>query len=131
MPRVALTPVAVNPETRTAVVLASVGAAVNAGVGEGHSINPPNGVMPEELMLWVSHTTASSKNVTVKAGVNPPSESSVRGDLVTAFGAGDATTVNGLIPLSSRFLQADGNINVDVEAATTGRIAVLYVPRTA
>lgn len=130
MPRTAIPVTELTAEAATNVVLASVGVALDPT--NEHVITPPADCDPRELMLWVTHTTSSEKDVTVLAGVNPPAVRNGAGDLVEAFAAGNTTAVNKIIPLtSSRFLQADGTIHVDVEAATTGRIACLRLPREA
>lgn len=128
MARTALTPTKLTPEAQNAVVLASVGAAIDAT--DSHVVTPPAGVAPEELIVWVTHTTASEKTITIKKGDNPPAVGSSAGDLVLTFAAGNTTAVNGMAPLSSRFLQSDGTIEIDVAASTTGRIAVFYLPRS-
>ena len=75
--------------------------------------------MPEEL-----------KNVTVLAGDNPPANAQGAGNLVEAFGAGDSTPVVKRIVLdSSRFLQNDGTINIDVASGATGKIRCFKVSR--
>lgn len=76
----------------------------------------------EELLISVNNTTVSAKTITIKAGANPPALAAGQGDLVVSC---DAST-NG-IPLridSSRYVQADGTINLDAEAAMTGTIVV-------
>ena len=96
-----------------------------------HVITPPSGAMPEELLLFLVHTTGSSKAVTVKAGDAPAAAQRGLGDLTITMGDGSSTAVLSLTPLSSsRFIQDDGTINVDIASATTGRIACFYVPRT-
>lgn len=129
MARTAITITELTAESATAVVLASVGGALDPT--NGHVITPTGDIDPRELFLWVTHTTASEKDVTVKAGDNPPAVRTGAGDLVEAFAAGDSTPVNKIIPLtSSRFTQDDGTIIIDVEAAMTGRIACFRAPRS-
>ena len=86
----------------------------------GHVITPAG--PPEELLIIVNNTTVSTKTVTIKAGANPPALSAGQGDLVVTC----AASTNG-IPLrvdSSRFVQADGTINLDIAASMTGTIQV-------
>lgn len=91
----------------------------------GHVISGAN---LEELYLRINATFAGAKNYTIKAGANPPALEAGQGDLVIAIN--NAVKVVG--PFSSqRFAQKDGSLNVDVEAAATGTIAAVHVPRTA
>lgn len=102
----------------------------------GNDLDPTNGhvITPtcpvNELVIEITHTTASSKNVTVLAGDNPPANAQGAGNLVEAFGAGDSTPVVKRIVLdSSRFLQNDGTINIDVASGATGKIRCFKVSR--
>lgn len=129
MARTALTVTTLTPEAVSAFVLASGGTAIDAT--NNHVITPAADCDPRELVLFITHTTASEKTVTVKAGDNPPAVRNGAGDLVATMAAGNSTATHAFVPLtSSRFLQEDGTINVDVAASTTGRIAVLRIPRT-
>jgi hypothetical protein len=125
MPRTALTPVALV--ANSSVTASSV--ALDAT--NSHVFTPSTAL--DEFFLLVSHTTASTKTVTVKAGDSPPADAAGQGDLVVSFGAGNVTAVVKLIgPLSSsRFIQNDGTVNVDVEAGATGTVTVYRVPRNA
>jgi hypothetical protein len=80
----------------------------------------------EEVYLVIAATFAGAKNYTIKAGANPPALNAGQGDLVIAIN--NTTKLVG--PLTSaRFVQKDGSLNVDVEAAATGTIAAIHVPR--
>lgn len=129
MARTAVTVTEWTTEASNAVVLASAGVALDPT--NGHVITPPADCDPRDLLVFVVHTTATEKDVTVKAGANPPAVRSGAGDLVVALGDGSTASVNTFIPLGggSRFMQADGTIYVDVEASATGRIACFRVPR--
>ena len=91
----------------------------------------PAGSFPlDTVILRVTNTTAGAKNVTIKAGDNPPADAAGQGDLVTAFGAGNVTPVVKFITFeSARFLQSDGTVHIDVEAGTTGFISAWRIPR--
>lgn len=110
----------------------------NSSIAEpaGNAVDPANGHILtlsgeqclEEFVLDVNFTFAGAKNLTIKAGAYPPALSQGQGDLVVAIN--NATRRVG--PFSSaRFAQADGSLWVDVEAATTGTIKAIHVPRTA
>lgn len=95
-------------------------------VANGHYV--PGSTPLEELYLEVNLTFAGAKNVTIKAGANPPALSAGQGDLVVAIN----NAVKLIGPFSSaRFAQADGSLQVDLEAASTGTIKAIHVPRTA
>lgn len=129
MPRTALAITTLTPEAVSAFVLASGGTAVDPT--NGHVITPTGSIVPSELVVFIVHTTAAQKTVTVKAGVNPPALRKGAGDLVATMADGSVTNTLAFIPLGggSRFMQDDGTIWIDVAAATTGRIAVFRVPR--
>ena len=118
---------------RTAVTVTTLTANANTANPAGTTIDPTNGhiisgVPSEELVLEINATFAGAKNYTVKAGANPPGLSAGQGDLVVALNA----VIGRIGPLTSaRFVQADGSIWVDVEAAATGTIKAFWVPRTA
>lgn len=97
----------------------------------GHSIDiGTSGADCSELVIEVTHTTASEKDVTVKAGDNPPADASGQGDLVEAFAAGDSTpVVKSIVLESARFIQDDGLIHIDIEAGTTGSIKAFTLPK--
>lgn len=129
MARTALTITTLTPNTPTV----GLGTATNIDATNSHSITLARPTTPAEIILVVKNTTASTKTVTVKAGVNPPSVRSGGGDMTALSLTDGSTTVQyGVIgPLeASRYMQADGTINVDVAASMTGTITVLYIPRS-
>ena len=88
-----------------------------------------DGVPARKVLLEVWHTTASEKELTVKAGDNPPAVATGLGDEVVACAAGDSTPTFYVLPLdSSRFIQDDGTILIDIEAAMTGFIRAYAMP---
>ena len=90
--------------------------------------------VPERTILRITNTTASTKTVTIKAGsTNPPAVAGGLGDLVVSLTAGNVTTQVAFVgPLdSSRFLQADGSLSLDVAASMTGTITAFRVPKSA
>jgi hypothetical protein len=128
MARTAVTITTLTAEAANASVLTTDGVAIDAT--NSHVITPPAGCMLEELLLRVTNTTASTKTATVKAGSNPPSQRAGSGDLVLSLTDGSSTSTHTFVPLSSsRFSQATGVVNVDIEAAMTGRIACYRLPR--
>lgn len=97
-------------------------------VANGHVLTLPAGATLEEIMLEVNLTFAGAKNVTIKAGSNPPALEAGQGDLVVAIN----NAVRLIGPLTSgRFLQAGGLLFVDLEAAATGTIKAIRLPREA
>ena len=121
---------------RSAVTITTLAGNTWGAQPTGNDLDPTNGhvITPtcpvNELVIEITHTTASEKDVTVKAGDNPPANAQGKGDLVEAFGAGNVTPVVKRIVLdSSRFLQNDGTIEIDVEASATGKIRCFKVSR--
>jgi hypothetical protein len=129
MARTAITVTTLTPNTPAALP-----AGTNIDATNNHSITLARPATPGKLILVVKNTTASTKTVTVKAGANPPATSSGAGDM-TALSLTDGSTTPqyGIIGpfAASRYLQADGTINVDVASGMTGTIAAIYIPRTA
>ena len=102
-------------------------AGVVADATNSHVITPT--VPVSELLIRVTHTAASAKNFTVKAGDNPPAGAAGQGDLVVAFAAGDVTPViKYLVIASDRFQQDDGTILIDLESGFTGAVAIFAPP---
>ena len=124
---------------RTALTVTTITANTATADPAGDDLDPTNGhyltvSSPlDEYVIRVTHTTSSTKTVTVKAGDNPPADAAGVGDLTTSFGAGNVTAVVKWIgPLtSSRFIQNDGTLSIDVQASATGKIAVFRIPRNA
>lgn len=114
-------------------VLNNAGTAIDAT--NGMNIVIPTTSIPasgdaDRLVLYVQNTTASTKTVTVRAGVNPPAFRKDIGDIVTGnLSANTGTAFIGPFE-SSRHLQADGSINVDFASSMTGTIWALLVPRS-
>lgn len=77
----------------------------------------------DRLIIEFTNTFAGTKACTVKAGVNPPGFRKGVGDLTTGAIAQNAVSILGPLE-AARFAQADGSINVDVDASTTGTIRV-------
>jgi hypothetical protein len=125
MPRTALT--VVDLAANSSVTASSV----SLDATDSHVFTPAHPL--DEYFVLATNTTASTKTLTVKAGDSPPADAAGQGDLVVSFGAGNVTPVTKLVgPLSSsRFIQSDGTVNLDVAAAMTGTITVYRVPRTA
>ena len=82
-----------------------------------------------ELLIRVTHTAASEKDLTFPVGDNPPADAAGVGSIVTPFAAGDSTPVVKWFVLSSaRFAQNDGTLNIDLETGFTGSIAIFALP---
>jgi hypothetical protein len=97
------------------------GTALNAGVGNGHTIAAAE---PEWTLLRVD--ASAGGDITILAGDSPPAIAAGQGDLVVAVGI----ETRWIGPLESgRFLQNDGSVLIDVEAATAGTITAFRVPR--
>lgn len=121
---------------RTAVTITTLSGNTWGAQPTGDDLDPTNGhvITPtcpvNELVIEITHTTAGAKNVTVLAGDNPPANAKGKGNLVEAFGAGNVTPVVKRVVLdSSRFLQNDGTIEIDVESGATGKIRCFKVSR--
>ncbi len=111
-----------------------VALAMNDGTapGAGTAINVTNGAYipaanrSQRILLHVKNTVAAAKNVTIKAGVYPPAFRQGLGDLVVQV---PATSGERLFVLeSARFIQADGTIWIDFEAAMTGTAFAYKLP---
>lgn len=101
------------------------GTTLNAGSGNGHVIAKAE---PERTILRVANTTASIKTVTVKAGQYPPAWAAGQGDLTVSLAANTGVAYIGPFE-SGRFVQKDGSLLVDVEAAMTGTIIAFLEPK--
>lgn len=111
----ARTSLAVTALTANNNIAKPAGAAVD--VANGHTI-PANG-KTQNLILEVANTFAGAKNVTIKAGANPPAFRSVA-DLVIAVPASSTRIIS--LPESAAYVQADGSLWVDYESGTTGTV---------
>lgn len=106
----------------TAVVM---GAGVTINVSNGAVINA--GGSTRGLFLRVTNTNGSDRVLTVKAGDNPPSLNSGKGDITATV---VATTGDVLLSMEgARVLQDDGTINVDFAASFAGKIWAFRVPK--
>lgn len=94
------------------VVLAS-GAIPHVPAGEG-------------LVLRVANTAAAPHVVTLRAGAYPPAFEAMKGDQTVSV---TNATTKWIGPLEyARHAQADGSINIDFDAGTTGTITAFLVP---
>lgn len=122
MPRTAVTPTAFS---RSAKVTRQAGTTIDATlVTNGVNIS---GVPLEELVVEVTNTFAGAKVVTVQPGANPPALSAGQGSMTGSLAQNDVAFFGPFE--SARYAQADGSLNVDFEAATTGTIRAYRVPR--
>lgn len=118
----------------TLTSIAGVSAFTATALPAGTAIDPTNGhnvpsafAKTSELFLYVDHTTASTKVLTIKAGVNPPALRSAIGDATFTLAA---TTKYFVGPFeAAQFAQADGSLNVDVAAGATGTIYPIIIKR--
>jgi hypothetical protein len=122
---------AIGITTLTPNTAQTVPAGTTIDATNSHVLTIPRPATPGEVVINVTNTTASTKTVTLKAGASPPALLSGGGDIVLSLTDGSTTPTRGRIgPINAaRFLQADGTINVDVAAGTTGTIEALYIPR--
>jgi hypothetical protein len=106
----------------------------DAGLADpaGTTADPTNGHnilavgQSQRIVLRVANSAEASKNLTVKAGNNPPAQRAGLSDKVVAVGAGATVWIG---PLSSdRFIQANGSMNVDLEAGFAGTITAFQWP---
>lgn len=105
------------------------GTAIDQANGMNVALAPntiPAGDSAEALVLRVHNTAVAAHNVTIDAGVNPPSFRAGIGALVVAVTNATTKWVGPLEP--ARFLQADGSVNVDFDAGFTGDITAFVVP---
>jgi hypothetical protein len=99
--------------------------ALNPGVGNGHTIANADS---ERTLIRVTNTHGSVHPVVLKAGTYPPAIASGQGDLSVSVPA--TTGVAWIGPVESgRFLQNDGSLLIDVEAAHTGTITAFKIPK--
>lgn len=118
---------------RDAVAVTSL--ALNASVDQpaGTAINPTNGASiavggdASGVIVRINNTHATlAKIATVKAGVKPPAELASRGDLAESIAL---TGTEYLVLEGGRFVQADGTIWIDFEAAMTGTVMAFRLPQ--
>lgn len=124
--------------TANGAVLNNAGTAIDATNGMNIAI-PSTGIpavgSTDEIILYVQNTTASTKTVTVRAGVGTgvtPGAAFRSG--IGDFVSGNLTASTGTAFIGpfdpSRFVQADGSLNVDFAASMTGTIWALQRPRS-
>lgn len=102
-------------------------AGTSADATNDHVITPTKPI--SKILLRVSHTAASEKDLTVLAGDNPPAVAAGQGNLEVAFAAGNVTPVVKWFVLSSdRFQQDNGEIHIDLESGFTGTLTAFLMP---
>jgi hypothetical protein len=112
-----------------------VGLAVDGGTapGAGTTINVANGALlaaggnTQRLAIHVKNTAVADKNVTIKAGANPPALAQGVGDLVVSVPASTGERL--IVVESARFAQINGDIHVDFETGMTGTILAYRLPK--
>ena len=101
--------------TKSAAVTKPAGLTINTTNGA----NVAGPLPTRKLCFEIQNTDTGAHNVTFKAGVNPPALHAGVGDLVVSAVASS----NILVEIeSSRFLQADGSINIDFATGLTGKV---------
>lgn len=120
---------------RTAVAITALTANDKTTVPTSTSLDPTNGhsiagafAKNEHVLLYIDHTTASAKNLTIKAGVQPPALREGLGDLVISLTASTTFIVGPLE--AARFAQSDGSLNFDIAASATGTVGAVRAPHS-
>lgn len=117
---------------RDAVAITALASGAGTAQPAGTTINVGNGATipaksSDRLVVRVTNTAGAEKEVTFKAGVNPPAIRKGIGDLVVKL---PATTGDVLVVLeTARHAQADGSILADFSAATAGIISAVRIPK--
>lgn len=124
---------------RTSIPITTV-AAGGAQVPAGTTIDQANGMVistvntglpsfksGNRLFLEVTNTAAGAHVITIRAGVTPPAHRAGLGDLTSSVIATTGRQLIGPLDLS-RHAQADGSINVDWDAGSTGIVNCWYLP---
>jgi len=117
---------------RDAVAHTAVVSGVTSATPETVTITPANGATiaavkdAARLLVRIQNTTAATKKVTIKAGVNPPALRAGLGDLVITM---LEKTDEVIVIESARFSQVDGTVLVDFEAGMTGKISAIRLPK--
>lgn len=125
---------------RTSIPLTNLSANGSIAAPAGTAIDATNGmqvVIPtwaiprtanvENLVLILNNTAGSAKQVTVRAGMNPPASQAARGDLTVSVAAGGTRYLGPFE--SARFIQTDATLQIDFESGTTGTVTALLLPR--
>jgi hypothetical protein len=117
---------------RDAVAVTTLTTNVVTNTPAGTTINTTNGANLAQYeaarsVVRITNTAGTEKEVTFKAGVNPPAVRKGMCDLIVKV---PATTGDVLIPIEpSRFSQAEGTINVDFQSGMTGKISVVQISK--
>lgn len=82
---------------------------------------------PSRSVIRVINTAGTAKNVTVRAGANPPAWRAGQGDLVMSVPAGEQAWIPPLT--EARYMQAGSKVHVDFEAGFTGRVTPFKLAR--
>jgi hypothetical protein len=123
--------------TPNSAVLNNAGTAIDATNGMNIALTSntvPAAGGADTLVLYVQNTTASTKTVTVRAGVGGGATPGAAfrsglGDLVTGnLTASTGTAFIGPFDVS-RFVQTDGSINVDFASGMTGTVWAVLLPK--
>jgi hypothetical protein len=115
-------PVTALSRTAKVVVTPSSGTAID--VANGMVVT---GVPMEELVIQVINTFAGAKIVTIQAGANPPALAAAQGAMTGSLAQNEVADFG---PFEgARFSQANGDLFIDFEAAMTGNVRALRVPR--
>lgn len=95
--------------------------------GSTDTLTITGGADADKLLVIINNTTASTKKVTIKAGAtNPPAVRKGLGDLVITL---TEKTTQVVAVESARFAKTDGTIEVSCEAATTGFLSAVRIPK--
>ena len=112
----------VNAQTAPATTAIDVANGMNIALA---SSAVPSASSSWDLVIVYNNTFAGAKSIIVRAGANPPSSRASKGDLSIS----NTTQVSYVGPFEpARFLQADGSINIDFTAGTTGTVLALLMP---
>ena len=112
------------PVTALAADAGTVPATTAVDPTNDHVVTPAGPT--DRLLFHLKNTAGAGKTFTFKAGVNPPAFRKDLGDLIVSLAA--TTGEQFVVIESARFMQADGTLNLDVEAGATGNEAVYRLP---
>lgn len=122
MARTAITPVQLTSDSG---VTKGAGASVDAT--NGMTIADPG---PYKVILEVSNSLTTSKNVIVRAGTSSSGSVSdtvysqqTKGDLTVAVAASSTVVIE--LDETDRFVQSDGSLSIDFDASSSGTIWAL------
>src|SRR5258708_10487063 len=127
MARTALALTALDP------VHGVVGGGSAVDVANGMNVVIASGALPRGPTLWdvvlvFVNSFAGSKSIIVRGGISPvPAFRGTIGDLTVANAGTSAISYVGPFD-PSRYAQADGSLNIDFTAATTGTVQALALP---